>query len=199
MSRCRVPGRQRERVQRDRPAGRPGRLVQVSPWRQREAVSRTRRERRPRSCRAGVLPLAATLNYVRALISGGFADIRHPDNWTVDHVRDDATRAQYQATVDSVLEALSFAETVGASQASSLGAMDFFTSHEASAMPRAALPRARVTECCVRPRRQGLILAYEEAMTRQASNGAFYDTSAHFLWIGDRTRQIDHAHVEYFR
>ncbi|MFT5583559.1 MAG: 3-deoxy-7-phosphoheptulonate synthase [Cognaticolwellia sp.] len=117
---------------------------------------------------------ATTLNYVRALLDGGFADLRHPQHWDLGFVREPTHRAEYQDMVSRILEAVDFMEAVGADSQGSLSRVDFFTSHE------------------------GLLLPYEQAMTVETDTGA-YNLGAHFLWIGDRTRKLDQAHVEYFR
>ncbi|KAI1854197.1 hypothetical protein JX265_000601 [Neoarthrinium moseri] len=129
---------------------------------------------------------AATLNYIRAAISSGIADLHRPLNWELGHVKDSELKAKYSETVKFLQESLRFMRTIGADKSSQLGTVDVFTSHE------------------------GLLLEYEESLTRllenpvyaaegQTSRREYYDTSAHFIWIGDRTRQIDHAHVEFFR
>eukprot|EP00128_Syssomonas_multiformis_P012554 Colp12_sorted_trinity150504_noHs@2351 len=118
---------------------------------------------------------SATLNYVRALVNGGFADLRHPDNWKMDHVKNLHTRQQYEDTVTRMLDALDFMKTIDPHLSSdSMRSVDIFTSHE------------------------GLLLNYEEALTRKIGN-QYYNVSAHFLWIGDRTRELGGAHIEYFR
>ncbi|CAK7264390.1 Aromatic/aminoadipate aminotransferase 1 [Sporothrix epigloea] len=136
---------------------------------------------------------AATLNYVRAAIASGIADLHRPLDWGLGHVRDPALKAKYSEAVTFLTDMLRFMHTIGADKNDKLDTVDLFTSHEA------------------------LVLEYEEPMTRllpsshglsgggSSSNAvtspplAYYDTSAHFLWIGDRTRQVDHAHVEFFR
>ena len=137
---------------------------------------------------------ASTANYIRACLASGIADLHSPLDWGLGHVRDDSIKAKYQNIVESITESLRFMRTVGAdSTASGLETVDLYTSHE------------------------GLLLEYEQSLTRRlkhpAARGAlvnddiihendgkgWYNTSAHFLWIGDRTRQLDGAHVEYFR
>lgn len=115
-----------------------------------------------------------TLNYVRALGEGGFADLRHPEYWDLDFVTSDHLRAEYQAIVDSILDALRFTEAVSPLPISNTDRVSFFTSHEA------------------------LLLPYEEAFTRATSKG-YYNLSTHFPWIGKRTNTLDSAHVEYVR
>ncbi|KAF8644470.1 hypothetical protein AX16_008440 [Volvariella volvacea WC 439] len=163
-----------------------------------------------------------TLNYVRGLLTSGFASLHHPSDWSLTHVRSRALRREFQTIVDGLSDALDFSRTIGVDPSppfergggrGTLGEVDFYTSHE------------------------GLMLGYEEALTREfiipdshsatvpatsqplspwtanpvptqtpSPSGtsaprrkAWYNTSAHFLWIGDRTRQLDGAHVEYFR
>ncbi|EPS42132.1 hypothetical protein H072_3912 [Dactylellina haptotyla CBS 200.50] len=126
---------------------------------------------------------STTLNYIRTQLSAGYADLHHPFNWSLSHVQDSEVKAKYLKTVEALTESLSFMKTIGADTSSSLRGVDFYTSHE------------------------GLILEYEQSFTRKwkptpGVNGGkegWYNTSAHFIWIGDRTRQLDGAHVEYFR
>lgn len=129
---------------------------------------------------------ATTTNYLRAQLSSGIADLHRPLDWELGHVRDDSLKERYQRIVSSITESLRFMRTIGADTAGQLQTVDLFTSHE------------------------GLVLEYEQALVRQlrqssptSSNAGDdlgnYATSAHFLWIGDRTRQIDGAHVEFFR
>lgn len=118
---------------------------------------------------------AATLNLLRAFAQGGFADLHQVHKWNLGFT-DNEEGGRYRHIADQISEALDFMQACGidASTASSLGKTDFYTSHEA------------------------LLLRYEEALTRVDSlTGSYVDTSAHMLWIGDRTRQIDHAHVEF--
>ncbi|KAH9893073.1 phospho-2-dehydro-3-deoxyheptonate aldolase-like protein [Xylariomycetidae sp. FL2044] len=135
---------------------------------------------------------AATLNYVRAALASGIADLHRPLNWSLGHVKDPELKSKYSETVQTLQDMLRFMHTIGADRSPNLATVDLYTSHE------------------------GLVLEYEEALTRlmetaPSSSSApsardsssprmeYYDTSAHFLWIGDRTRQIDHGHVEFFR
>jgi len=124
---------------------------------------------------------AATLNYVRAQLASGFADLHSPFEWTLSHVQSDTTKQQYQTIVDSITDAIRFMRTIGADTSSSLGSVDLYTSHE------------------------GLLLEYEQSLTRKLKDPSdnnkqkWFNTSGHFIWIGDRTRQLDGAHVEYFR
>lgn len=121
---------------------------------------------------------AATLNLLRAFANGGYADLHSVHKWNLGFVGDGEGRTRYAALADQISEALAFMEACGVTSdtARALHTVDFYTSHEA------------------------LLLGYEEAMTREDSlTGRPYDTSAHMLWIGDRTRQPDHGHVEFLR
>ncbi len=123
---------------------------------------------------------AATLNLLRAFAQGGYADLYEIHRWNLDFVEGTEAAARYRELCGRITEALEFMEACGIN-GDSVPAMrqtDFYTSHEA------------------------LLLNYEEAMTRQDTItrvGGWYDTSAHMVWIGDRTRQVDGAHVEYCR
>eukprot|EP01113_Clastostelium_recurvatum_P005101 TRINITY_DN12274_c0_g1_i2.p1 TRINITY_DN12274_c0_g1~~TRINITY_DN12274_c0_g1_i2.p1 ORF type:complete len:459 (-),score=105.02 TRINITY_DN12274_c0_g1_i2:104-1480(-) len=120
---------------------------------------------------------ASTLNYIRASLAGGFADLRHPEHWNFDYVKDKGLQQEYNGLVESILDSMDFFQTIHANlDENSLGGVSIYTSHE------------------------GLILDYEEALTRTAKGGSTkaYNCGAHFLWIGDRTRNLDGAHVEYF-
>ncbi|WP_457653010.1 class II 3-deoxy-7-phosphoheptulonate synthase [Rhodocaloribacter sp.] len=117
-----------------------------------------------------------TLNFIRALVDGGFADLHHPEYWDLDFVKHSPLAADYEAIVASIMEALRFMETVSNARLSDLERVEFFTSHEA------------------------LLLPYEEALTRPVPHKTgMYNLSAHFPWIGMRTAQIDGAHLEYAR
>ena len=121
---------------------------------------------------------AATLNLLRAFAQGGFADLHRVHAWNNDFVADSPLGHRYAEMAERIQEALSFMEACGITSASvpQMRETGFYTSHEA------------------------LLLPYEEAMTRvDSTTGRWYDTSAHMLWIGDRTRQADHAHVEFLR
>jgi len=119
---------------------------------------------------------ALTLNFIRALVDGGFADLHHPEYWDLDFVAHSPQAAEYRRIVDSISDSLSFLETVVGSRVEYFETVDFFTSHE------------------------GLHLYYEQAQTRQVPHRTgWYDLSTHFPWIGNRTRSLDSAHVEFFR
>ncbi|GAA1376586.1 3-deoxy-7-phosphoheptulonate synthase class II [Luteococcus sanguinis] len=118
---------------------------------------------------------AATLNLVRAFVKGGFADLRGIHTWNADFVRNSGVEARYEQLADEIERALAFMVTCGVDD-STLSGVDFYASHEA------------------------LLLDYEHAMTRIDSRSQEpYDTSGHMVWIGERTRQLDGAHVELLR
>lgn len=119
---------------------------------------------------------AATLNYVRSMIGGGFADLHHPYTWNLFSIEKTEQWADYREVVERILDAIRFMESFDGVRREELGRVDFYTSHE------------------------GLHLGYEEAMTRtDETSGASYNQGAHMLWIGERTRSLSGAHVEYFR
>ena len=121
---------------------------------------------------------AATLNLLRAFAQGGYADLHNVHRWMLSFVDGSPASAQYQTLAQRITEAMDFMAACGINGNSvpQLRSTDFYTSHEA------------------------LLLGYEEAMTRiDSTSGDWYDTSAHMLWIGDRTRQLDGAHVEFCR
>jgi 3-deoxy-7-phosphoheptulonate synthase len=131
---------------------------------------------RPERLLIGHHKSAMTLNFIRALIDGGFADLHSPENWAITYFANERLRERYTDTIERIKEGISFISAIGASDDETLRTVAFYTSHE------------------------GLILPYEEAMTRRVPvRNRFYDLSAHMLWIGDRTRQLDGAHVEFFR
>ena len=117
-----------------------------------------------------------TMNYVRALIEGGFADLHHPEHWNLEFISASEHRRDYVQLVERLTDAIHFMESLGGVRDSVLGKVNFFTSHE------------------------GLLLCYEEALTRHVLAGdKYYNLGAHTLWLGDRTRSLNGAHVEYFR
>ena len=121
---------------------------------------------------------SSTLNLLRALAGGGYADLYNVHKWTLGFVGDSPLGARYRDLADKISETLSFMESIGisADRNPEIRRVEFFTSHEA------------------------LLLNYEEALTRiESSTGEWYDTSAHMLWIGERTRQPDGAHIEFAR
>jgi 3-deoxy-7-phosphoheptulonate synthase len=115
---------------------------------------------------------AATLNLVRAFVTGGYADLRQVHTWNTDFVRNSAAGQKYEQLASEIDRALTFMKAIGANP-DEFHRVDFHSSHEA------------------------LVLEYEHAMTRIDSRTQTpYDVSSHFVWIGERTRQIDNAHVE---
>ena len=121
---------------------------------------------------------AATLNLLRAFAQGGYADLHEVNRWNLDFVRTSPASAKYEDLAARLDETLNFMAACGLTSATTpqIAETDFFTSHEA------------------------LLLQYEEALTRvDSTSGDWYDCSAHMLWIGDRTRQPDGAHVEFLR
>ncbi|KAJ2503825.1 hypothetical protein GGI11_007589 [Coemansia sp. RSA 2049] len=166
------------------------------------SIDPARRRPDPKRLMEAYFHSAATINYVRLLLGAGFADIHQPKNWDLGHVRDKEIRHEYQTIVSRLTNALDFMEVIGATDGrlSALSTVDLYTSHEA------------------------LLLDYEQALTRPVPKPVakatrhvpyepstpprnllapelcdWYNLSAHFIWIGDRTRQLDGAHVEYFR
>jgi 3-deoxy-7-phosphoheptulonate synthase len=118
---------------------------------------------------------AATLNLVRAFVTGGYADLRQVHTWNTDFVRDSVAGQQYEKLAHEIDRAMAFMEAIGADP-DEFHRVDFHSSHEA------------------------LVLEYEHALTRIDSRTQRpYDVSAHFVWIGERTRQLDNAHVELLR
>lgn len=120
---------------------------------------------------------AATLNLVRAFTRGGFAALHRVQAWNQEFVKQSPMGRSYERLAKQISQALNFMETIGIStDIPQMNQAQFFTSHEA------------------------LFLGYEEALTREDSTtGGWYDCSGHMLWIGDRTRQIEGAHVEFLR
>jgi 3-deoxy-7-phosphoheptulonate synthase len=119
---------------------------------------------------------AATLNLLRAFAGGGYADLHNIHRWTLGFVEDSPQGARYHELADKIGEALDFMSAVGitAETHREMHSVEFFTSHEA------------------------LLLGFEEAMTRvDSTSGDWYDTSAHLVWIGERTRQLDGAHIAF--
>jgi len=121
---------------------------------------------------------ALTLNFVRSLIDGGFADLHHPEYWDLDWVGHSPAAEDYHAIVKSISNALDFLETVSGRQFHLTQRADIYAAHE------------------------GLHLPYEQAQTRYVGREGrqrWYDLTTHFPWIGMRTAQVDGAHIEYFR
>jgi 3-deoxy-7-phosphoheptulonate synthase len=128
----------------------------------------------------GYAHAAYTLNFIRSLTAGGFADLHHPEYWDLSFVEraglPEHLRAQYMQTSRQLSEALRFMEALGESSVDQLTRVDFYTSHE------------------------GLNLNYESAQTRTVPRrSGHYDLTTHLPWIGERTRALGGAHVEFFR
>ncbi len=130
----------------------------------------------PQRLLEGHMRSAMTINFVRGLIDGGFADLHHPEYWDLDWVQHSPLAAEYQASVDALGDSLRFMETLAGQGLGELSRVDFYTSHEA------------------------LLLWYEQAQTRQVPRApGWYNLSTHFPWIGLRTADLGGAHVEYCR
>ena len=119
---------------------------------------------------------AMTMNFVRALIDGGFADLHHPEYWDLDWVNHALQPDDYRRMVEQIGDSVRFMETLTGVKIGNFQRVDFYTSHEA------------------------LLLHYEQGLTRQVPRQwGWFNLSTHFPWIGMRTADIDGAHVEYFR
>ncbi len=121
---------------------------------------------------------AATLNLLRAFAQGGYANLEHVHRWTLGFLRDTPMAGRYREIADRITDTMRFMRACGINPdtAHQLRTTDFYTSHEA------------------------LLLGYEQALTRiDSTSGDWYATSGHFLWIGDRTRDPEGAHVEFLR
>jgi 3-deoxy-7-phosphoheptulonate synthase len=121
---------------------------------------------------------AATLNLLRAFAQGGYANLENVHQWMLGFVSDSPQGERYESLARTISDTMDFMRAVGITSETNhtLRETDFYTSHEA------------------------LLLGYEEALTRvDSTSGDWYGTSGHMIWIGDRTRQPDHAHVEYCR
>jgi 3-deoxy-7-phosphoheptulonate synthase len=119
---------------------------------------------------------AMTMNFVRALIDGGFADIRHPEYWNLAWIEHSGQSTEYQDMMKKISESIEFAEILAGRRLGNLSRVDFYSSHEA------------------------LHLNYEQALTREVPRQeGWFNLSTHFPWIGLRTNQLDSAHVELLR
>ncbi len=119
---------------------------------------------------------ALTLNFIRALVDGGFADLHHPEQWNLDWVAHSPLASEYKRMVDAIGQGLQFMETLAGVRVHQMQRVDFFTSHEC------------------------LVLELEQAQTRQVPRrSGWWNLSTHFPWLGARTGAIDDAHVEYLR
>lgn len=119
---------------------------------------------------------ALTLNFLRALADEGFADLHHPEYWELDFMKQNTYYQEYEAMVNSIQKAVSFMETITPNEFSSVQKVNIYTSHES------------------------LNLHYDSAQTRKVPRrDGWYNLSSHLVWLGNRTRDIDGAHVEYLR
>ena len=118
---------------------------------------------------------AMTLNFIRALLDGGFADLHHPQRWDLGFVEHSAQADEYHTIVRSIADSLDFLESIDGLRNSNLNKVDFYTSHEA------------------------LHLHYEEALTRKLNDGNWYNLSTHLPWVGMRTAKTNSAHLEFLR
>lgn len=117
-----------------------------------------------------------TLNFIRSLLAGGFGDIHHPEVWNLAFVKESERAPEYEQLIEGMKAASRFLDATVGREVSELSTVDFFTSHE------------------------GLHLPYEHAVSELPPlRDGWYDMGTHFPWIGDRTRQIDGAHIEFFR
>jgi len=124
----------------------------------------------------GYFLAATTLNYIRSMIDGGFADLHQPYTWNLYGIEKSTHWPDYKATVERILDAIHFMESFGGVNPDKLHRVSFYTSHEALHLP------------------------YEQALTRlDGRTGRYYNLGAHMLWVGDRTRRPDGAHAEYLR
>jgi 3-deoxy-7-phosphoheptulonate synthase len=142
------------------------------------AFTREARQPDPQRLLKAYRQSAATLNLLRAFAQGGFADLERVHQWTLGFLNDSPAGHRYQELADRISDSLTFMRACGVTpeKMPELRTTNIYTSHEA------------------------LLLGFEESMTRVDSiSGGWYATSGHFIWIGDRTRQPDHAHVEYLR
>ena len=136
------------------------------------------RKPKPKKLLEAYYKSAATLNLIRAYARGGFADLRAIHKWNLEFLQGNELESKFEELADKITQALRFMEACGVNPDNTpqLKQTTLYTSHEA------------------------LLLNYEEALTRKDTfTGDWYDCSAHFLWIGDRTRDVDGAHIEFFR
>lgn len=135
----------------------------------------TNRDPNPGRLVEGYFHSAATLNFVRGAMGSGLADLSEAKHWSLGFVVDKHQRTVYEDIVEKVMDSVAFAGVCGFGDNEEIHRAEMFVSHE------------------------GLSLPYEEAMTAKGPDGKYYNLGAHMLWIGNRTRQLDHAHVEFFR
>lgn len=132
------------------------------------------RRPKPERLREGYFHAAATLNYVRSLIAGGFADLHHPTAWNLETMKETKQWEEYRHIVDRILDAIRFMESFGGVNQDRLNEARIYTSHEALHLP------------------------WERSFTRvDEESGRVYNTSAHTVWLGARTAHLDGPHVDY--
>ncbi|HEX6983360.1 MAG TPA: 3-deoxy-7-phosphoheptulonate synthase class II [Balneolaceae bacterium] len=130
----------------------------------------------PQRLLTGYNKAALTLNFLRALADEGFSDLHHPEYWELDFMRENEYYKDYEAMVNSIQKAVNFMETITPNNFNSLQKITLYTSHE------------------------GLNLYYDAAQTQRVPRRkGWYNLSAHMVWLGNRTRDLDGAHVEYLR
>lgn len=130
----------------------------------------------PQRLLTGYSKAAMTLNFLRGLSDEGFADLHHPEYWELDFMRENEYYKEYEEMVNSIQKAVSFMETITPNQFDTAQKVNLYTSHE------------------------GLNLHYDSAQTRKVPRReGWYNLSAHMIWLGNRTRDLDGAHVEYLR
>ncbi|HET6528576.1 MAG TPA: 3-deoxy-7-phosphoheptulonate synthase, partial [Balneolaceae bacterium] len=130
----------------------------------------------PQRLLTGYNKAALTLNFLRALTDEGFSDLHHPEYWELDFMRENEYYKDYEAMVNSIQKAVNFMETITPNNFNSLQNITVYTSHE------------------------GLNLYYDSAQTKRVPRRkGWYNLSAHMVWLGNRTRDLDGAHVEYLR
>ena len=143
------------------------------------AIEATLKARTPNPSRImeGYFRSTATLNLIRAFVSGGYASLRMAYHWSEEQLGEFSKTQQYKQLTDEICRCLDFLDAIGISKSNPIVTeTSFYTSHEA------------------------LILGYEQALTRvDSTTGQWFDTSAHMLWVGDRTRRVDGAHIEFLR
>jgi 3-deoxy-7-phosphoheptulonate synthase len=142
----------------------------------RPGFTETERTPDPTRMLLGYEHAALTLNFIRSLVDGGFADLHHPEYWDLGFVTHSPRAQEYQEMVATISNSLRFMETLAGIQAGEISRVDFFTCHE------------------------GLLLPYEQAVTRQVPRReGWYNLGTHFPWVGLRTAEVEGAHVDYFR
>jgi len=130
----------------------------------------------PKRMLAAYFHAAASLNYLRSLVEGGFADLHHPEQWELDFTHMvKGIAGPYQEIIEAIGQALNFFEAIAGVQSEVLRRVELYTSHEALHLP------------------------YESALTRCTQAGRYYNLSTHFPWVGMRTLSLDGAHIEYLR